>query len=135
MARRRTNCPRVWYLVLKLRNLILFNLVAVLGLEGCRNSKIEIARILADVVGHRRVFLHPAGIGRDGVASRFPKEGGHYLLDETRIEQGHGFLCGWCYWVNNVLYYPNLLISAAVVGLFLFGKSGSSISDSSSCVC
>jgi amino acid transporter len=38
-------------------------------------------------------------------------------------------LCGWCYWINNVLYYPNLLISAAVVATFIFEKSGSGLSD------
>jgi amino acid transporter len=38
-------------------------------------------------------------------------------------------LCGWCYWINNVLYYPNLLISAAVIATFIFGKTGSGLSD------
>ena len=38
-------------------------------------------------------------------------------------------MCGWCYWVNNVLYYPNLLISAAVIATFIFGKSASGLSD------
>jgi glutamate:GABA antiporter len=46
------------------------------------------------------------------------------------LGEGHGFLCGWCYWINNVLYYPNLLISAAVIATFVFGKSGNGLSDS-----
>ena len=30
-------------------------------------------------------------------------------------------MCGWCYWVNNILYYPNLLMSTAVVGTYAIG--------------
>src|SRR4029453_14754953 len=42
----------------------------------------------------------------------------------------NGFLCGWCYWVNNVLYYPNLLISTAVIATYAIGKGGTSLGDS-----
>jgi amino acid transporter len=43
--------------------------------------------------------------------------------------EGHGFLCGWCYWINNVLYYPNLLISTAVIATYVVGKGQSSLND------
>ena len=63
------------------------------------------------------------------LSSRFPKEGGVYFWTKRALGEGHGFLCGWCYWVNNVLYYPNLLISAAVIATFIFGKSDSGLTD------
>ncbi|PYL11091.1 MAG: hypothetical protein DMF48_08665, partial [Verrucomicrobia bacterium] len=57
------------------------------------------------------------------------KEGGIYFWTKHALGEGHGFLCGWCYWINNVLYYPNLLISAAVIATFIFAKSASGLSD------
>ena len=32
------------------------------------------------------------------------------------------FLCGWCYWINNVLYYPTLLLSSAVAATYVIGQ-------------
>jgi amino acid transporter len=75
-------------------------------------------------------FFIPQGLAVIELSSRFPKEGGVYFWTKRALGDGHGFLCGWCYWVNNVLYYPNLLISAAVISTFMFGKSGSGLSDS-----
>jgi amino acid transporter len=74
-------------------------------------------------------FFIPQGLAVIELSSRFPKEGGVYLWTKRALGEGHGFLCGWCYWVNNVLYYPNLLISAAVIATFVFGKSDSGLSD------
>ncbi|MGH8101683.1 MAG: APC family permease, partial [Chthoniobacterales bacterium] len=74
-------------------------------------------------------FFIPQGLAVIELSSRFPKEGGIYFWTKRALGQGHGFLCGWCYWINNVLYYPNLLISAAVIGTFIFGRSGTGLSD------
>jgi amino acid transporter len=74
-------------------------------------------------------FFIPQGLAVIELSSRFPKEGGIYFWTKRALGEGHGFLCGWCYWINNVLYYPNLLISAAVIGTFMFGKSGSGLTD------
>jgi amino acid transporter len=74
-------------------------------------------------------FFVPQGLAVIELSSRFPKEGGIYFWTKQALGEGHGFLCGWCYWVNNVLYYPNLLISAAVIATFMFGKSASGLSD------
>ena len=74
-------------------------------------------------------FFIPQGLAVMELSSRFPKEGGIYFWTKRALGEGHGFLCGWCYWVNNVLYYPNLLISAAVIATFIFEKSGTGLSD------
>jgi amino acid transporter len=74
-------------------------------------------------------FFIPQGLAVMELSSRFPKEGGIYFWTKRALGEGHGFLCGWCYWINNVLYYPNLLISAAVIATFVFEKSGTELSD------
>src|ERR1051326_2811657 len=114
---------------LKLRDLILFNLVAVLGLRHLATSAKFGAGSLVLWVIAAVFFFIPQGLAVIELSSRFPNEGGIYFWTKRALGEGHGFLCGWCYWINNVLYYPNLLISAAVIGTFIFGQSGSAVSD------
>lgn len=114
---------------LKLRDLVLFNLVAVLGLRHLgTTAKFGPGSLLMWVIAAVFFFV-PQGLAVIELSSRFPKEGGIYYWTKRALGEGHGFLCGWCYWINNVLYYPNLLISAAVIATFVFGKSGSGLSD------
>ena len=114
---------------LKLRDLVLFNLVAVLGLRHLGTTgRFGPGSLLMWLIGAVFFFI-PQGLAVIELSSRFPKEGGIYFWTKRALDQGHGFLCGWCYWVNNILYYPNLLISAAVVGTFIFGSSGAGLSD------
>ena len=114
---------------LKLRDLVLFNLVAVLGLRHLgTTAKFGPGSLLMWLIAALFFFI-PQGLAVIELSSRFPKEGGIYFWTKRALGEGHGFLCGWCYWINNVLYYPNLLISAAVIGTFIFGQSGSALSD------
>src|SRR5262250_198143 len=114
---------------LKLRDLILFNLVAVLGLRHlATSSKFGPGSLLIWLVAAIFFFV-PQGLAVIELSSRFPNEGGIYFWTKRALGEGHGFLCGWCYWINNVLYYPNLLISAAVIATFIFGKDGNGLSD------
>ncbi len=114
---------------LKLRDLVLFNLVAVLGLRHLgTTARFGPGSLLMWLIAAVFFFI-PQGLAVIELSSRFPKEGGIYFWTKRALGEGHGFLCGWCYWINNVLYYPNLLISAAVVATFIFGKSESGLSD------
>ena len=114
---------------LKLRDLILFNLVAVLGLRHLgTTARFGTGSLLMWLIAAVFFFI-PQGLAVIELSSRFPKEGGIYFWTKRALGEGHGFLCGWCYWINNVLYYPNLLISAAVIATFMLGKSGSGLSN------
>jgi amino acid transporter len=115
--------------VLKLRDLVLFNLVAVLGLRHLgTTAKFGPGSLVMWLIAAVFFFI-PQGLAVIELSSRFPKEGGIYFWTKSALGEGHGFLCGWCYWINNVLYYPNLLISAAVIATFIFGKNGSGLSE------
>src|SRR6476660_6454375 len=115
---------------LKLRDLILFNLVAVLGLRHLgTTAKFGPGSLLMWLIAAVFFFI-PQGLAVIELSSRFPKEGGIYFWTKRALGEGNGFLCGWCYWINNVLYYPNLLISSAVVATFIFGERASGLSDS-----
>jgi amino acid transporter len=115
---------------LTLRDLVLFNLVAVIGLRWLATSAKAGPSSLALWGLATLLFFVPQGLAVVELASRFPKEGGIYVWTRQALGEGHGFLCGWCYWVNNVLYYPNLLISTAVIATFIVGRGESTLGQS-----
>jgi amino acid transporter len=47
------------------------------------------------------------------LAKRYPEQGGMYTWVRRAFGQGHGFICGWCLWVNNLFYFPSLLLFGA----------------------
>jgi len=72
-------------------------------------------------------FFVPQGLVVTELSSRFPQEGGIYQWTKRALGERHGYVCGWCYWINNVLYYPNLLISTAVIATYAFGRGDSAL--------
>jgi amino acid transporter len=72
-------------------------------------------------------FFIPQGLAVSYLSSRFPQEGGIYFWTKRTFGEGHGFLCGWCYWVNNILYYPNLLMSTAVIATYAIGRGDTAL--------
>jgi glutamate:GABA antiporter len=114
---------------LKLRDLVLFNLVAVLGLRHLAiSAKFGPSSLILWVIA-ALLFFVPQGLAVIELSSRFPKEGGIYFWTKRALGEGHAFLCGWCYWINNVLYYPNLLISSAVISTYVIGYGESGLSE------
>ena len=114
---------------LKLRDLVLMNLVAVLGLRHLGTSAVAGPATLLLWVLAAIFFFIPQGLAVIELSSRFPTSGGVYDWTKRALGEGHGFLCGWCYWINNVLYYPNLLISAAVIATYAIGKGDTGLKD------
>jgi len=112
---------------LGLRDMVLFNIVAVASLRwfataaAAGPSSITLW-ILAGVF-----FFVPQGLAVSDLSARYPDEGGIYAWTKRTFGEGHGFLCGWCYWVNNILYYPNLLMYTAVVGTYAIGRGGTEL--------
>ena len=116
--------------VLRLGDLVLFNVVAVLGLRWVATSaKAGPSSIVLWLLA-ALLFFVPQGIAVITLSSRFPDEGGVYAWTRRTYGEWNGFLCGWCYWINNVLYYPNLLISTAVIATYAIGKGGGALGES-----
>jgi amino acid transporter len=116
--------------VLTLRDLVLFNLVAVIGLRWLATSAKAGPAALVLWLLAAVFFFVPQGLAVVELSRRFPDEGGIYSWTKRALGERHGFLCGWCYWICNVLYYPNLLISTAVIATYVFGKGESGLSSS-----
>ena len=116
--------------VLRLGDLVLFNVVAVLGLRWVATSAKAGPSALVLWLLAALLFFIPQGMAVITLASRFPEEGGVYAWTRRTYGEWNGFLCGWCYWINNVLYYPNLLISTAVIATYAIGKGGGTLGGS-----
>ena len=116
--------------VLRLGDLVLFNVVAVLGLRWVATSAKAGPSSLVLWLLAATLFFIPQCIAVITLASRFPDEGGVYAWTRRSYGEWNGFLCGWCYWINNVLYYPNLLISTAVIATYAIGKGGTALGAS-----
>jgi glutamate:GABA antiporter len=115
--------------VLTLRDLVLFNIVAVLSLRWTATAAAAGPSSLSMWVLAALFFFIPQGLAVSYLSSRFPQEGGIYFWTKQTFGEGHGFLCGWCYWVNNILYYPNLLMSTAVIATYAIGRSDTGLMD------
>ncbi|HEV7993281.1 MAG TPA: APC family permease [Gemmatimonadaceae bacterium] len=111
------------------RDLVLFNLAAVLGLRWLATGAKAGPSALVLWVLAALLFFVPQGLVVTELSSRFPDEGGIYQWTKRALGEKHGYLCGWCYWINNVLYYPNLLISTAVIATFVIGKGEGGLSN------
>lgn len=114
---------------LGLRDLVLFNIVAVLSLRWLATSAATGPSALTLWVLAGVLFFVPQGLAVSDLAHRYPEEGGIYFWTKRAFGEGHGFLCGWCYWVNNILYYPNLLLSTAVIATYAIGRGDSGLAD------
>jgi len=114
---------------LGLRDLVLFNLVAVVGLRWLATAAKSGPSALALWVLAAVFFFVPQGLVVTELSSRFPQEGGIYQWTKRALGEKHGYVCGWCYWINNVLYYPNLLISTAVIATYVVGKGDSTLAS------
>ena len=116
--------------VLTLRDLVLFNLVAVIGLRWLATSAKAGPAALVLWVLAALLFFVPIGLAVVELSRRYPEEGGIYAWTKRALGERNGFLCGWCYWISNVLYYPNLLISTAVIATYVFGQGESGLASS-----
>jgi len=115
---------------LGLRDVVLMNVVAIVGLRwitrGARAGAPSVTLwILACLV-----FFVPLALILSELASRHPDQGGLYAWTRRAFGPRHGFVCGWCLWVNNLFYFPALLLFAASNALVVFGDRYAGLAES-----
>jgi amino acid transporter len=76
------------------------------------------------------VFFVPLAAAVVELSSRQPAQGGPYAWTRRAFGPFHGFVCGWCLWVNNLFYFPSLLLFAAANAALVAGASGAGLADS-----
>ena len=114
---------------LTLRDLVLFNLVAIIGIPWVATAAKAGPGSITLWILAALLFFVPQGLAVIQLAADLPDEGGIYAWTKNELGDVHGFICGWCYWINNVLYYPSLLLSAAVTATFVIGRGETGLAD------
>src|SRR5271155_5547420 len=114
------------------RDLILLFVVAVFNLNVvpsiAANGGVTIWLWIISLI----LFFFPQGIAVIELAHRYPGEGGVYLWAKEVFGNFHGFLSGWCYWTNNMLYVPTIMLYFVGVSVFILGPSHAGLADSKS---
>jgi glutamate:GABA antiporter len=75
------------------------------------------------------LFFWPQGIAVIELAHRYPGEGGVYLWAKEVFGDFHGFLSGWCYWTNNMLYVPTVMLYFVGVSVYVLGPGHQALAD------
>src|SRR5438445_1076114 len=75
------------------------------------------------------LFFWPQAIAVIELAHRYPGEGGVYLWAKEVFGDFHGFLSGWCYWTNNMLYVPTVMLYFVGVSVYIMGPNHHALAD------
>jgi amino acid transporter len=111
------------------RDLVLLFVVAVFNLNVvpsiAANGGVTIWLWIISLI----LFFWPQGIAVIELAHRYPGEGGVYLWAKEVFGDFHGFLSGWCYWTNNMLYVPTVMLYFVGVSVYVLGPSHLALAD------
>lgn len=111
------------------RDLVLLFVVAVFNLNVlpsiAANGGVTIWLWLISLL----LFFWPQGIAVIELGNRYPGEGGVYLWAKEVFGDFHGFLSGWCYWTNNMMYVPTVMLYFVGVAVFILGAGHESLAD------
>ncbi len=77
------------------------------------------------------LFLIPQGIAVAEFGKRFPGEGGIYIWTREMFGDFHAFLSGWCYWTNNLFYFPSILFILIGVLVYAGGAESAYLAEQS----
>ena len=106
------------------------NIVAVVGLRWIsRSARLGAPSVTLWVLACLVFFVPLAAVIAE-LSSRHPEQGGIYAWARRAFGPAHGFVCGWCMWVNNLFYFPSLLLFAGANMLVPLGPDGAAIADS-----
>jgi len=112
------------------RDLVLLFVVAVFNLNVvpsiAANGGITIWLWIISIL----LFFFPQGIAVIELSRRYPGEGGVYLWAKEVFGDFHGFLSGWCYWTNNMLYVPTVMLYFVGVSVYVLGPAHTGLADS-----
>ena len=111
-------------------DLVFLNVAAIIGLRWLSTAAQMGPSSLVLWVLAVLVFFIPSGLTVMELSSRDPGEGGVYIWSKKAFGEMHGFIVGWAYWINNVFYYPTLLLFIAGAVLYLGGDSWLGLVDS-----
>ncbi|MFB3828371.1 MAG: APC family permease [Bryobacteraceae bacterium] len=106
---------------LGLRDLVLFNIAAVIGIRWLAAAAHAGPGSVTLWALAAALFFVPSALAVAALSARHPDEGGIYVWTRHAFGDWHGFLCGWCYWLSNLFYFPNLLLAGVGMAGYALG--------------
>jgi len=114
---------------LGLWDVVAMNIVAVVGLRWiARSARLGAPSVMLWVLAALAFFV-PLGLAVSRLAQRYPEQGGIYVWVRRAFGPVNGFICGWCVWVNNLFYFPSLLLFAAANLPVAFGLDAAALAE------
>ena len=113
-----------------LTDVVLMNVVAVVGMRWiARGARAGPASVTLWVLAWI-AFCVPLAAAVAELARRYPEQGGVYVWVRRAFGGSHGFICGWCLWVNNLFYFPSVLLFGAANFAAMGGARWQGLGDS-----
>jgi amino acid transporter len=116
---------------LKTRDIVLFNVAAIVGMRWIALAAANGPSSLFLWVLAAIVFFIPQGFAVTALSSAIPEEGGLYVWTSKAFGHRQGFLAGWLYWASNITYFPTLTLSTVVFALYVFGTKYAALEQNS----
>jgi amino acid transporter len=114
---------------LGLRDVVMMTVVAVVGLRWiARGARAGPPSVVLWLLAWVMFFVPLAAVVAE-LSSRYPEQGGIYAWTRRAFGPAHAFLCGWCLWVNNLFYFPSLLLFASANVLAVFGGDYAALAE------
>jgi amino acid transporter len=107
---------------LGLGDLVFFNIAAVVGIRWLAAAAHAGPGSITLWLLAAALFFIPSALAVATLSRAFPEQGGLYIWTKRNFGDWHGFLAGWCYWVSNVAYFPNLLIAGVGMATYMAGS-------------
>jgi len=106
--------------VLGFWDLVLFHLSAMVGIRWLATAA---AAGFGSVTLWSLAFLCfflPEGYVIYQLAKQWPTDSGLYTWTRDSLGPLHGFICGWCYWVCNIVYIPTVIAATVALASYIF---------------
>ena len=111
-------------------DLVFFHITAIVGLRwisiAAGNGYAAIPLWFAAFAA----FFLPQAYVLLKLSRKWPVEGGLYEWTKMSLGPFHGFIAGWCYFFNNLTYYPTILSSAAGYATFIYFSKWQGLEES-----
>ena len=111
-------------------DVILFNVTAIIGLRWISLAATGGNTSVTLWVAALALFFFPQAVAVIELTRKMPEEGGVYVWTKNTFGDFHGFMAGWCYWTNNLVYFPFLLVYVAGISVFIAGSGYQDVGES-----
>ena len=110
-------------------DVLLFNIATVLGPRWIASAAHNGTSSLSLWILAAVLFFFPSALVIVELSTRFPNEGGLYVWTKEAFGDFHGFVCGWCYWVYTIFYFPGLLLASVAMSVYIGGPRAAWLAD------